>query len=143
MSLIDLTVQWSTSPRVISMPTSLFAFTIQDLVDTLRTEAARLENAGYKPLIRASGKQSLTSSLLVGITCTLLDATLFFPTPIGPNERYDMQGGNLLAVDDLDVAVNPISVSQHTQVVYDLSPTPTINVGGAAGSSRGYVIIQG
>lgn len=145
MSLIaDLTVDWSVSPRVISFKSGPpNENTIQDLIDTLRTEEGKLENASFKTIVRATGKQQLSSSLLVGITCTLLDARLLFPALIGPNTLKTMQGGNLLAVDDMDVAMSPVVPSQHVQVVYDLSPAPTINVGGVAGSSRGYIIIQG
>lgn len=143
MSIIDeLTVDWSVSPRVIGFATR-DDVTVQDLVDTLRVEEGKLENAGFKAIVRASGKQALTSALLVGITCTLLNAQLSFTVSSGPSKRKDIKGGNLLAVDDVDVAMNPILNTQFTQVVYDLSPTPTINVGGVAGQSRGFIIIAG
>lgn len=144
MSILDaMTIDWSVSPRIILFPNTIGEIAIQDLIDTLRTEEGKLENAGYKTIVRASGKQSLTASLLVGITCTLLNAQLEFLVPGGPTVRRDIKGGNLLAIDDMDVSMNPILNTQFTQVVYDLSPAPTINVGGVAGSSRGYVIIQG
>ncbi len=143
MSLIALTIDWSVSPRVISFAEATNEITLQDLVDTLRTEEDKLENVSFKQIVRATGKESLTASLLVGITCTLLDAVLEFVVASGPSQRKDIRGGNLLAVDGADVAINPILNTQFTQLVYDLSPAPTISVGGSAGQSRGYIIIAG
>ena len=141
----DITVDWSVSPRIITVASPSVELLIQDLIDTLRDLEDDIVNMGYKAIVRATGKQSLTSDLLVGITCTLLNARLAFGDRAGPSFiRCDIKGGNLLAVDSDDLFVEVIEVTDFTQIVYDLSPTPTQVVGvGGDGGTRAYGIIQG
>ena len=118
------------SPRIITVANIVDSITIQDLLDTMRIHEDNPENLSQPKIVRATGKQELTSNLLVGITLTLLNAKLKFDDNLSPpTQRRDVIGGNLLAVDDMDDAIDPIEVSDFTQVVYNISPSPTLVVG--------------
>ena len=131
----DITIDWSVNPRIIQVPSTSVEVTVQDLIDTIRLHEDDPVNLAYPTLIKAAtGKQQLTTELLVGITLTLSDTLLAFEERLSPpTERCDVKGGNLLAVDDMDVSVPPILTTDFTQVVYDLSPAPTL-VSGLSGS---------
>ncbi len=137
----DISIEWLLSPRIITVPFPSVEITVQDLFDTLRSHEDDPVNLVYLQIVRATGKEVLTSSLRVGITCTLLNAKILFNGHIGFT-RIDIKGGNLLAVDDMDVAMSPIVEADFTQIVYDLSPTPTL-VSPPASSTRSYPIIIG
>lgn len=122
----DITVDWAVSPRIIEVASPSVDVLVQDLIDTLRELEDELENISYKTIVRATGKEALTSDLNVGITCTLLNARLKFEDRAGPTfVRCDVLGGNLLAIDDAGSSMEAIEFSNFTQIVSDLSPAPT------------------
>lgn len=122
----DVSVDWFASPRVITVNSPSVEILVQDLVDTLRELEDELENIGFVAIVRATGKQELTTELSVGITCTLLNARLAFEArPSAPFVRCDVVGGNLLAVDEAETPIEVIEITSFTQIVYDLSPAPT------------------
>ncbi len=121
----DITVDWAVSPRIIEVASPSVDVLVQDLIDTLRELEDELENISYKTIVRATGKEALTSDLNVGITCTLLNARLKFEDRTTTFVRCDILGGNLLAVDDAGVPMEAIEFSNFTQIVSDLSPAPT------------------
>ena len=137
----DITIDWSASPRIIDVPAPSVELTVQDLFDTLRTHEDFPENLAFLEIVKATGKETLTSALRVGITCTLLNAKVAFTGHLS-STRIDIKGGNLLSVDDVDVAMSPIEEEAFTQLVYDLSPTPTL-VSPPVSGTRSYPIIMG
>ena len=74
----DVSVNWYTSPRIITVAAPSLEITIQDLVDTCRYLEEQFSNMSYPHLINAAGKEPLGGGIEVGITATLQNAILQF-----------------------------------------------------------------
>jgi hypothetical protein len=106
------------SPRIITVLAPDTAITMQELVDQVRDWEDQQVDIEYDHLIDASGKQSLGAGVSVGITVTLRNAQLAFEARPGPTYvQCNVTGGNLVAVDESSVPMNPIAVTAYTQVV--------------------------
>jgi hypothetical protein len=92
---IDVNVDYSVSPRVITVDAPSTGIIIQDIVDTLRdSEEAFAEGLSFEKLLNASGKDELGGGVLVGLTGSLQNALLAFegrttPASIGVVESVD------------------------------------------------------
>jgi len=119
----DISVDWSQSPRLITVVAPSTSVSIQDLNDTLRNiEAQQEPGMQFSTLLTATGKQNLGSGLLVGVTLTLQNAQLAFAARNGPSTvQCTVGGGNLVAVDNNNNAINSISPTAFTQIVISQS----------------------
>lgn len=124
----DVTIEWGTSPRIITVAAPSTNIAIQDLVDTCRTLEAEQADLTYDHILDASGKQNLGGGVLVGITCTLNNALLAFEARSGPTyTQCTVNGGNLVAVDSLGAyQTTPISPTAFTQVILTSSSSATL-----------------
>lgn len=123
----DIWIDWDASPRVIWVQAPSVELTIQDLVDTCRDFEADIINMAYPYLISATGKDTLAVGVVVGITATLQNAVVAFEDRAGPAfVRCTVRDGNLLAVDDAGLPIEPIMVTDYTQVKVILSASATI-----------------
>lgn len=124
----DVTVDWSVSPRIITVASPSTEITIQDLVDTCRSLEDDLYNMSFPHLIDAAGKEPLGGGTLVGITATLLDAKVKFEDRPGPTYVVcDISGGNLVAYDTvLDSFFNPVEPSAYVTVTKTSSSSATL-----------------
>ncbi len=92
--------------------------TIQDIVDTLRDWESQALNMNEKKILDAAGKDDIGGGKEVEVTVTLLEATLQFEERAGPGYVQCMvDGGNLTALDENSVPIDPIQTAQFTQVV--------------------------
>jgi len=104
----DVTVDWTVSPRLITVLSPSTEITVQDLVDTLRFLEDSSPNMTYEYLIDAAGKEPLGGSVFVGVTATLNNAVLAFEDRPGPNwVLCKITGGNLVAVDANGDTIDP------------------------------------
>ena len=118
----DITVDFSASPRIITIAAPSDAVSIQDLHDTLRTIEDEPANMAYDILIRSAGKEDLGGGVAVGITATLQNAKLAFEARPGPTyEQCSITGGNLVAVDGNQATISPIEATAFTQIVLTAS----------------------
>lgn len=131
----DVTINFSASPRVITVAAPATTISIQDLVDTLRSLEA--ENLSYDSLLTASGKDSLGAGSYVGITCSLLNSQIAFAARGGPNyTQCTITGGNLVAVGaDRVTSISPVYPTDFTQVIVSQSTSPTLVVTDGSGST--------
>lgn len=91
----DLTVTYTTSPRVAVVDAPSTEIIMQDLVDTLRKdEDAFTKGLAFPKLVNASGKQDLGGGVLVGITVSLLDTLLAFEGRTTPAETGTVTTGS-------------------------------------------------
>jgi len=128
----DITVDWASSPRLITVLAPSTEVTIQDLVDTCRALEDDLQNLTYGSIISAAGKEQLGGGVTVGITATLLNAVLAFQARTGPSyTQCSVSGGNLVAVDSLDAIISAISPTSFTQVLLTASSSATLQELGA------------
>lgn len=74
----DITINWSVSPRIITVAIPSIELAIQDLYDTLKELEQQQPNLIYSELISAAGKENLGSGTSVGLTATLLNAQVSF-----------------------------------------------------------------
>jgi len=74
----DVTIDWTTSPRIIEVDAPSTEFSIQDLVDTCRDNEDELINIDNPHLVNAAGKEDLGGGVTVGITASLQDAQVSF-----------------------------------------------------------------
>ena len=122
----DITIDFTLSPRIITVASPSTTVTIQDLHDTLRNEESRIWNMSFNKVVSSFGKQSLGSGTSVGITMVLQDSKLAFAARAGPSYiQCTVTGGNLLAVDANAVSMDPISPTAFTQIVVAQSASAT------------------
>lgn len=74
----DITVDWSKSPRIVTVAAPSTEVILQDLHDTLRDLEDEPENLIYDSIISSAGKEALGGGVSVGITSTLLNAKVAF-----------------------------------------------------------------
>lgn len=114
----DFTVDFSVSPRIMTIASPSVTVSIQDLHDTLIDIESRPRNMSFLRLISSAGKETLTGGLQVGITATLQNAKVAFAARAGPSfVQCTITGGNLVAVDGVGAAIDPIQTTAFTQVV--------------------------
>jgi len=119
----DFTINWNASPRVIIIDAPATECTMQDLLDTLRYMEAQPSAMEDSSIVDASGKETLDETTKVGLTISLLNAT------IGFEARADwtscqLKGGNLVAFDtDGVTTIDP------------LYPTAFVNIARTSSSS--------
>ncbi len=119
-------VDFSGSPRIITIPEPLATVTIQDLHDTLRDVEDFPTNMRFPPLVSSAGKEVLGAGKAVGITSTLLDALLAFAARSGPSYvQCVVSGGNLVAKDIGGNPVFPVDPTAFTSVTIAQSSSPT------------------
>ncbi len=123
----DITINWFTSPRVITVLSPSADITIQDLLDTCRELEDDPANMVYSSLASAAGKENLGGGTLVGITMTLLNAVLAFEARPGPTYiQCRVSGGNLVAIDSSGEDISPIYPTAFTQVLTTASSSATL-----------------
>ena len=104
----DITVDFTVSPRIITVAAPSTEITIQDLHDTLRSIEALPASMDDTPLITTGGKENLGGGVEVGLTSTLLNAVLAFEARPGPDwVLCRISGGNLVALDANDNDIDP------------------------------------
>jgi hypothetical protein len=123
----DITIDWSSSPRLIEVAGPSVEVSMQDLYDTLRTLEAASSGMDEDPIVSGAGKEPLGGGVLVGLTITLLNATLGFEARPGPTWVIcRAAGGNLVAVDDVGGELFPIHETAFVQVVMSSSSSATL-----------------
>jgi hypothetical protein len=129
----DLTVDWSQSPRIITVAYPSTEITMQDLYDTLRVLEAGFDAIDEPFIVDAGGKEQLGGGVLVGLTVTLQNALLAFEARSGPSfVQCRVSGGNLVAIDDVgDYFSSPIYPTAYTQIVLANSSSATLQEQGA------------
>lgn len=131
----DVTIDWNSSPRIITVLSPSTNITIQDLLDTCREAEDDLQNMTYPQLCSASGKDDLGGGDLTGITMKLLNALLAFEARPGPTfVKCFVGAGNLVAVDENNIAVDPIENTDYTQVKVTLSVSAAL-IPGSSGAT--------
>jgi len=138
----DISVDWSASPRIITVAkngAASEALTIQDLHDTVRDLEDELPaGMSYPHLINSAGKESLGGGTFVGITVALQNAKLAFEARGGPSfTTCVVSGGNITAVDENGSSIDPIQTTDYTQVVISQSSSPTLIEAGSSGMTLG------
>lgn len=115
----DVTVDFTQSPRIITVAPPSTTITIQDLNDTLRSiEYQQPSGLQQSSLLAAAGKTALGSGVYTGVTLILQNAQLAFAARAGPaTTQCTVSGGNLVAVDVNGNVLSPISPTAFTQVV--------------------------
>ena len=125
--LNNLSIDWDTSPRIITVGAPATVITIQDLYDTLMIMESENRNTAFNTLISAAGKNALGGGIYVGITATLLNAVLAFESRPGPAYiQCSVTGGNILALDINGVEIPAIFPTAFTQVIISLSASATL-----------------
>jgi len=124
----DITFNWISSPRIITVESPSVELTMQDLVDTVREHEDDLANMDSKKLLDATGKQNLGGGVKVGITVQMLNALVGFEARSGPDYiQCNVSGGNLVALDIDGFSVSPISPTAFTQIVLANSSSATLS----------------
>jgi len=114
------------SPRIITVPEADGdSITIQSLVNQIRDWEDNQANLCYPSLLKATGKEVLSATELVGITASLQNAKLKFADRTSPTE-CDVLGGNLVAVDIDGYPINPTGYSANVTVTVSMSSSATM-----------------
>lgn len=122
----DLSIDWSVSPRIITVDSPSIEVTMQDLLDTLRNMESASDAMDEKPIVDAAGKEPLGGGVSVGLTISLLNAKLAFEARPGPTYvQCSASGGNLVAFDDVGSNISAIEPTAFTQVLLTASSSAT------------------
>lgn len=105
----DITVDFTRSPRLITVAAPSVAVSIQDLHDTLRTIEARPRNMDDPRLISSAGKEALGSGVTVGITSTLQNAQISFAARTTPKSSGTVTTANAAGTTLIDSAATFIA----------------------------------
>lgn len=123
----DITVDWTVSPRIITILAPSANVSMQDLYDTLRWLENDPANMDNDSIVSGSGKENLGGGVFVGLTVTLKNAQLAFENRPGPTfVQCNATGGNLVAVDINGDIMEPIYPTSYTQVILTSSSSATI-----------------
>jgi len=124
----DISIDWESSPRILTVLSPSTELTIQDLVDTCRWMENEIGAWDDPALIVAAGKDPLGGGVFVGITATLQNALVAFEARPGPTfELCRVFGGNLVAVDSVGAEVpTPFQSTAFVQVTYAASSSATL-----------------
>lgn len=97
----DFTIDWNSSPRIITIAKPSVECTMQDLLDTLRWLESQLDAMDNPILVSASGKEPLGGGTKVGLTVSLQNAQVSFEnrTITDGWTVCNLLGGNLVAFD--------------------------------------------
>lgn len=135
----DVVIDWTTSPRVITVLAPSTTITIQDLNDTIRVlEGGRVWAMSRPYILDSEGKFDLGIKL-TGISLRMVDAKLAFEARGGPTwAECTVTGGNLASVDSLGAAVWPIQFTNYCSVTFesDVSAALIPGTGGALTSEQ-------
>ena len=130
----DVTIDWTTSPRIITVAAPSTAITVQDLSDTIRALEGNRVVAMSRPYVLDNEGKFDLGTKLTGISLRLVNAKLAFEARPGPTwAECTVTGGNLAAVNDLGAAVWPIYFTDYTSVTFesDVSAALISGTGGA------------
>lgn len=116
----DIWIDWTVSPRIITVGAPSVAVDIQDLSDTIRKlEGDRVWAMTREYILDNEGKFDLGNKL-TGISLRMVNAKLAFEARPGPTwAECSASGGNLAAVDDVGAAVWPIEFTNFTSVTFE------------------------
>lgn len=127
MSIISgTTVNWGVSPRIITIPQS-YGVTVsaEDLLDTLQDIEDSEQGMAFLRLHDASGHETLSSTEQVALTIKLVNAKLEFADRTSPTV-CSVTGGNLVAVDANNNAMDAIEFSDNVVVMLKSSSSGTL-----------------
>lgn len=121
----DITIDWTLSPRIITIDSPSVEVTMQDLYDTLRdAEEIQIDEPR---IVSGAGKEPLGGGVSVGLTITLQNALLAFEARPGPNFTIcRVDGGNLVAVDINGDPITPIHPTAYVQILLSSSSSATL-----------------
>lgn len=119
----DISINWNVSPRIIEVSKPSVELTIQDLYDTVRSLAAVVT---YEDEITdASGKEELSITESVGLTIKLFNAKVKFEDRTSPTD-CNIFGGNLVALNENNISMNPIQYATYVTVTYAKSSSASL-----------------
>lgn len=122
-----LSIDLSTSPRIITVLAPVTTVSAQDLLNEIRDFEDELLPLDEDYLVDAAGKEDLGGGAAVGITLTLRNARVAFEARPGPAWTLcAVNGGNLVAVDALGVPMDAIEPTAYVTVNTQASSSPTI-----------------
>jgi len=106
----DITVDWISSPRLITIGLPSLSLLLVDLIDTLWFHEGLIENMDELQIVLVSGNEEVDVGLFTGYVVTLLNAQIAFAARPGPAwVQTTIDGGSLRAVDtDGITAITPI-----------------------------------
>lgn len=103
--------------RIIEVEADAVKISVQELLNAIRDFEDDQANMDIPHIAEATGKADLGGGLQVGVTLKLLAWKLKFEARPGPETILcDVSGGNLVAVDESGVAVNPIEPAAYVTV---------------------------
>lgn len=98
----DVVVDFTVSPRIITVLAPSVEITLQDLHDTLREIEDDVWNLKEPKLVNSSGKEALGGGVEVGITSELQDAQLSFEARVDELEEGTVTSTDALGVTLID-----------------------------------------
>jgi len=124
----DISIDWTTSPRIITVASPSTELTMQDLHDTLVDLEDELINMSRIRIVKSSGKEPLGGTEKVGITLTLLDAKVAFTARPGPDwVECQLIGGNCVAFESDGVTVmSAVEPTAYVSVTKTASSSATL-----------------
>jgi hypothetical protein len=95
----DISIDWSASPRVITVAAPSDTLSLQDLYDTLRSISDDIEAMDEPEIVEGVGKDQIGVGRYTGLTIRLYNAKVAFEARVAWT-YCTVSGGNLVAVDE-------------------------------------------
>ncbi len=134
----DVSIDWTVSPRIITVASPSTSINVQDLVDTLFRLEYLQENLRYPSIYAAAGeeesvskegtegKKQVGTGRFTGIVCVLDDALLAFQARAGPSwENCYVTDGDIVAYDSAGaLQPSPIEGTAFVNAHYQAATSP-------------------
>lgn len=126
----DISVDYSVSPRIITVDAPSIELNMQDVVDTLRVIEGEFRGMSETSLLDAFGKQGLFGTVDVGITVLLNDVQVEFEARTTPAETGSATTGSTLQLIDSSADFVTAGVARGSFVINftDLSVADVLEV---------------
>lgn len=123
----DVTLNWESSPREVTIDAPSTEISMQDLLDTLRHNEALDSNIDNPSIVEGSGKVVLDDQgNAVGLTVQLINATVGFETRPGPEWiECSLAGGNLSGLEADKVTVT--TKVTHNNAFVNINKTSSVS----------------
>ena len=129
----DFSVDYTQSPRIITIAKPSTACSMQDLHDTLSYLQSQFNAIDEPKLVASSGKEVLDTTNKVGLTVTLQNARVGFEardgTEFGGTNEWTqclLDGGNVVAVDLNNVPIDEVANNAFVNVKTTKSASATL-----------------
>ena len=133
----DISIDWSASPRIITVAAPSDTVSLQDLYDTLRSISDDPEAMDEAEIVEGSGKDQIGIGRYTGLTIRLYNAKVAFEARVAWT-YCTITGGNMVAVDEGGDPMLPLHPTAYVNIGYEADVSAAL-LEGSGGATPGEI----